>query len=90
MAGQEVTDPLLVFREDIDINNQILGIESALFLKNEFVVIEGFTPFSKPIGPTLQSLIFYSVFAAICFTYLLIMLIAINKFFADRDKKLNA
>ena len=38
LAGQEVTNPLSVFKEDISINDDILSIESALYLKNEFEV----------------------------------------------------
>lgn len=88
LAGQEVTNPLTVFREDININDDILAIEAALFLKNEFEVIEGLTPFSKPVSISLIKLIAYTVLVGIGFTYLLIILIALNRFFEQRDKQL--
>ncbi|MDH5367552.1 MAG: hypothetical protein OEW67_11225 [Cyclobacteriaceae bacterium] len=89
LAGQEVTNPLSVFREDININDDILAIETALYLKNEFEVIEGLTPFSKPVSISLIKLLVYTVLVGIGFTYLLIILTTLNRFFEQREKQQN-
>jgi len=89
LAGQEVTNPLSVFKEDININDDILAIEKTLFLKNEFEVIEGLIPFSKPVSISLVSLLIFTVLIGIGFTYLIIILIALNRFFEQREKQQN-
>jgi len=90
LAGQEITNPLDVFKEDISIDNIILGIERRLFLKDEFEVIEGLTPFNKPVSVSLVKFIAYAILAGIAFTYLIIILRGMNNFFVEREKQLNS
>jgi hypothetical protein len=87
LAGQEVTNPLEVFKEDLIINDAILAIDRQLFLKNEFEVIEGLTPFSKPISISLFKLTAYTALSGIGISYLLLMLIGLNRFFANRENQ---
>ena len=89
LAGQEITDPLRVFNQDIDFNDQILNIDRSLYLQNEIEIIEGFTPFNKPVSIGLVRLIAYTILLALGFTYLLIILIELNKFLKAREKELN-
>ena len=87
-GGQEVTNPLDIFKEDLRINERILDIEEDLSLKNEFEVVEGLTPFSKPVSVSRFQFVFYAGLIAIGFTYILIALIELNHFFAEREKEL--
>ena len=89
LAGQDITDPLLVFEQDIDFDNQILSIDQALFLQNEVEIIEGFTPFSKPVSIGSIWVIAYSALAGVGLAYLLIIIIELNRFLAAREKELN-
>lgn len=89
LAGQEVTNPLDVFRTDLKINDDILAIERQLFLKNEFEVIEGLTPFSKPVSISIIRLAAYTILIAIGFTYALLILIGFNRLLAQRAERVN-
>jgi hypothetical protein len=90
LAGQEIANPLDVFKEDISINDLILSIERRLFLKNEFEVIEGLTPFNKPVSMSFMKFIAFTVLSGIVFTYILIILRGMNNFFVEREKQLTS
>jgi hypothetical protein len=86
---QQVANPLDVFKTDLKINEDLLAIDRQLFLKNEFEVIEGLTPFSKPVNISFLHLVAYAIISSIVFSYTLLILIGLNRFFIEREEQLN-
>jgi hypothetical protein len=80
LSDKAVTNPIEIFKEDIDLYNEIQSIDRSLYLQNDFEVVDGFTEFSKPTsdGPIRTS--GYAILIAIGLGYLLVALFSFNKY----------
>ena len=80
LSDKAVTNPIEIFEQDINLYNEIQSIDRALYLQNDFEVLDGFTEFSKPTsaGPVRTSGI--AVLIAIGLGYLLVALFSFNKY----------
>lgn len=80
LSDKAVTNPIEIFKEDIDLYNEIQSIDRSLYLQNDFEVVDGFTEFSKPTsaGPIRTS--GYAILIAIGISYLLVALFSFNKY----------
>ena len=87
LAEDNLINPLSVFRESINLYDEVLEIERKLELEAEFEVIDGFTMFSKPDSPGLIKTVFFGFWISIGLGYLIIMLISINKYLGAIEKR---
>ena len=80
LSDKAVTNPIEIFKEDIDLYNEIQSIDKSLYLQNDFEVVDGFTEFSMPSsdGPIKTSA--YAILIAIALGYLLVALFSFNKY----------
>ena len=77
-----LSDPLNVFKEDLDINNEIREIDQKLALGSDFEVVDGLTTFRDPDNASFLKVIALSMLASIVIGYLLLGIFRLNKFLA--------
>ena len=87
LAEDNNTNPLSVFRESINLYDEVLEIDRKLELEAEFEVIDGFTSFSKPNSPSLLLAVFWSFWISLGLGYLVIMLLSINHYLSKVEKE---
>ena len=73
ILGEEgLTNPLDVFTQDLQINEEILEIDQKLYLQPDFEVVEGFTTFKQPESASLFKILFISFWISFLMGYLII------------------
>ncbi len=80
LSDKAVTNPIEIFKEDIDLYNEIQSIDRFLYLQDDFEVVDGFTEFSKPTSPGPIRTFGYAILIAIGLGYLLVALFSFNKY----------
>jgi hypothetical protein len=72
LSDEAMTNPLDVFKQDLELNQQILEIDEALYIQPDFEVIEGFTTFKQPESAGLLKILFISFWVSWLMGYLII------------------
>ena len=80
LSDKAVTNPIEIFKEDIDLYNQLQSIDRSLYLQEDFEIVDGFTEFSKPTSDGTVKVSAYAVLIAIALGYLLVALFSFNKY----------
>jgi hypothetical protein len=80
-------NPLEIFREDIQINDDLMEVEKKLYIKADFEVIEGFTTFKQPEGASLMQILVTSFFISWLMGYLIIGAWKFDKMLAKYQTK---
>ena len=57
LSDKYLTDPLSVFKEDINFYNEIQLIDEKLYLQPDFEVVDGFTSFKEPESASLPKVL---------------------------------
>lgn len=83
LSDKYLTDPLNVFKEDLNLNNEIRSIDDQLKLQSDFEVVDGLTTFREPANFSLPILIVSSVFYSIILGYTLLGIWSFNKHLAN-------
>lgn len=87
LADDNMTNPLTIILQDLDLYDEELAIERQLILEEELEVVDGFTTFSSPAGPgrnlAMRSYILY----AIGLGYLFLLLRSINTYLSRVEKE---
>lgn len=80
LSDKAVTNPIEVYEQDLNFYNEIQYLDRALYLQDDFEVVDGFTEFSEPSsdGPVRVSA--YAILIAIGLGYLLVALSKFNKY----------
>jgi len=89
LAEDNMANPLNVVKEDMDLYDELLKIEELLVLEPEFEVVDGFTTFSRPEGPSRSKDISDSILIAIGLGYLFIILKGVNSYLTKVEKEQN-
>jgi hypothetical protein len=87
LGDEKLTNPLDVFREDLAINSEILGIERSMFLQPGFEVMQGFTTITKPASFPLIVILGIAVAGSIVLCFITIWLLRIDRFFVSLEKR---
>jgi hypothetical protein len=72
LGEDKMTDPLSVYRQDLELYEEILGIDRQLFIGTEFEVLEGFTTFKQPENYGLFKILVLSFLISLAMGYLII------------------
>ncbi|GAA5041806.1 hypothetical protein GCM10011506_43740 [Marivirga lumbricoides] len=80
MSDEKIVDPISVFNKSQQLHEEKLELQEQLYLTPSFELIDGFTVFSRPASPSLIKLGFYSCLYGLLAAYILIILIAFNKY----------
>ena len=88
-GAESATDPLNVFREDIKLYNEELGIKKELALIDNVEVIRGFTAFTRPANLSLLQVVFFSCLTGMGAAFVIMLLLeahnALNRY--EREEK---
>jgi hypothetical protein len=80
LSDKYLTDPLSVFREDLNLNNEIRSIDDHLSIRPDFEVVDGLTTFREPSNLSLPVLLVLSVLISVAAGYILIGFWKFNKY----------
>jgi hypothetical protein len=73
ILGEEgLANPLDIFKQDLEINKDILEIDHDLYIQPDFEVVEGFTTFKQPESASLFKILFISFWVSFIMGYLII------------------
>jgi hypothetical protein len=72
LGEDQLANPLDVFKQDLEINNQILEIEHDLYIQPDFEVVEGFTTFKQPESASLLKILVIAFSVSFVMGYLII------------------
>lgn len=80
LSDKAVTNPIEIFNQDINLYNEIQSIDRALYLQDDFEVVDGFTEFSKPSSDGTAKTSVIALLIAIGLGYLIVALFSFNKY----------
>jgi hypothetical protein len=66
------TNPLDVFKQDLELNKEILEIDEKLYVQPDFELVDGFTTFKEPESASLPKILIISFFVSWVMGYLII------------------
>lgn len=87
LGDPTVSDPISVFREDFNLYQTYQRVQRALYLQDDFEVIDGFTPFQKPASAGLFQTVRNGLLISLALAYLIILLIEFNKYLNRVEKE---
>lgn len=79
-SDKTVTDPIEIYKQDVDVYNQLQYVNEALYLHRDFEVVDGFTEFSEPATPSLVKEIVISMLLGFVLSYLAVALIGFDRY----------
>jgi hypothetical protein len=85
LSDKYLTDPISVFKEDLNLNNELRAIDELLYIKPSFEVVDGLTTFREPDNFSLPKVIVISFFGSILAGYILLGLWRFNKYLAKLE-----
>ena len=85
LGDEGLTDPLAVYKQDLELNHQIIEIDERLYLQPDFEVLKGFTTFRTPDSFGLPLILFVSFWMALLSGYLFIGAAKLDKMLARRS-----
>lgn len=72
LSDETLTNPLDVFKQDLELNTEILDIDKKLYIQPDFEVIEGFTTFKQPESASLIKILFIAFWVSWLMGYIII------------------
>lgn len=90
IGEQNPSDPVAIYREGLRINSEIITLKQELELKKDFELIDGLTVYRKPISASRFKSGVYGFLVGIAISYILIMLISINRYLTKVESEMTA
>lgn len=72
LSDETLTGPLDVFKQDLELNTELLGIERDLYVQPDFELVDGFTTFKEPESASLSKVLMISFLLSWLMGYLII------------------
>jgi hypothetical protein len=72
LSDETLTNPLDVFTRDLELHDEILKIDRALYVQPDFEVVDGFTTFKEPDSASLPKILLISFLVSWVMGYLVI------------------
>lgn len=83
LGDEKLANPLDVFRQDLELNKEILELEEKLYVRPDFEVVDGFTTFKEPESASLFKILVTSFFISWAMGYLIIGVWRFDKYLAS-------
>jgi len=83
LSDKAVTDPVEIYKQDLDLYNQLQYVNSELYLHKDFEVVDSFTEFSEPSSASTRKVIIISCLIGVLLSYFLVALVSFNKYLAS-------
>ncbi len=72
LGEESLTNPLDVFKQDLELNKEILDIDQRLYVESDFELVDGFTTFKEPESASLPKILIIAFFVSWLMGYLII------------------
>jgi hypothetical protein len=72
LGEESLTNPLDVFKQDLELNKEILEIDEKLYVQPDFELVDGFTTFKEPESASLAKILIIAFFVSWAMGYLII------------------
>jgi hypothetical protein len=72
LGEESLTNPLDVFKQDLELNKEILEIDQKLYVESDFELVDGFTTFKEPESASLPKTLIVAFFVSWIMGYLII------------------
>jgi hypothetical protein len=82
LGDEKLSNPLDVFKQDLELNKEILELEEKLYVKPDFEVVDGFTTFKEPESDSLVKILIISFLISWITGYLIIGVWRFDKYLA--------
>jgi hypothetical protein len=82
LSDKYLTDPISVFKQDLEINDELRNIDYRLRVRPDFEVVDGLTTFREPSNFSLPILLAIAFFGSIVLAYIAIGLWKFNQYLA--------
>jgi hypothetical protein len=86
LSDKYLTNPLDVFKQDLEIHNELQGINFEISVKPDFEVIDGLTSFKEPDNASLPKVLVIAFFASWIFGYLILGLFQFDRYLSALSK----
>jgi len=83
LGEKVVADPVEIFTQSIDIYDLYEDVNSDLFTRRDFEIIDGFTQLSEPSNTRKSEVVLVSILIGIVVAYLLVALSRFNRYLAN-------
>jgi hypothetical protein len=83
-----LNNPLDIFTQDLQLNNEILEINKELYIQPDFEVVDGFTTYKKPESASLMKVLIISFLLALLIGYLIVGIWRFDRMLANYSTKL--
>jgi len=83
LSDKSVTNPIEIYNQDLNLYNELQGINARIHLQSDFEVIDGFAEFSEPSSASLRKVLAISILIGIGVAYLTVALSAFDKYLAS-------
>jgi hypothetical protein len=87
LGDEKLANPLDVFKQDLELNEQLLEIEKQLYVNPDFEVVDGFTTFKQPESASLFKILAIAFMLSILTGYLIIGAWKFNAMLSKIDTK---
>lgn len=72
LSDEQLANPLDIYTQDLELNEEILQIDRALFVHPDFEVVDGFTTFKAPESASLFKILVIAFFLSVLMGYIII------------------
>jgi hypothetical protein len=80
LSDKSVTNPIEIYNEDLDLYDQLQGINRQLYLQPDFEIVDTFTEFSEPSSASTFKIVLISIVIGVLAGYLLVAVTSLNKY----------
>ncbi len=87
LSDEQMANPIEVFTASREQYQELLEIKEKIYIEESFELIDGFTTYAKPESPSLLKWGFYSGLVGIAIAYIIIILIAFNKYLSRIERE---
>ena len=87
LGDDKLANPLEVFKQDLELNNEILNIDRQLYLQPDFELVEGFTTFKQPESASLLKILFIAFWISFAMGYIIIGAWKFDRMLASYNSK---
>jgi hypothetical protein len=87
LSDEQLANPLEVFRQDLELNQELLTIEKQIYLNPDFEVVDGFTTFKEPESASLTKILVIAFLVSWAAGYLIIGAWRFDKVLASYSTK---
>jgi hypothetical protein len=82
LSDKSVTNPIEIYKEDLDLYNQLQSINRQLYLQADFEIVDTFTEFSEPSSASTFKIVLISILIGVLAGYVLVAVTSFNKYLA--------